>query len=118
MGNLRIVFDAREERIDGVTHINIGGIRYLPLAPSIAVRDAVREYSDMRLAPRCETLSYMAAYPSVVFCRNDWEKVITAASGAASDARLSMESRDTFAHIRDVLCRALPWRPRDSAATV
>ncbi|HHX40750.1 MAG TPA: hypothetical protein GX715_12365 [Armatimonadetes bacterium] len=118
MGNLSIGGTIREERIDGVTHINIAGIRYLPLAPSTAVREAVREYSDMRLAPWCETLSYMATHRSVVFCRNDWERVIRAASGAASDKRLSAESRMTFAHIRDVLSRALPWRPRDSAATL
>ena len=118
MGNLRIGGSTREEQVDGVTHINIAGIRYLPLAPSTAVREAVREYSDMRLAPWCETLSYMAAYPSVVFCRSDWERVIRAASGAASDNRLSARTRMTFAHIRDVLSRALPGRLRDSAATL
>jgi len=100
-----------------VTHINVGGIRYLPLARRDALREAVREYGDMRLGPRCETLSYLAATPSVVFCRNDWEQVIRLASGAAGDVRLSAEARNTFAQIRDVLCRAVPWRPRDVAAT-
>jgi len=103
---------------NGVTHINVGGIRYLPLAPCDAVREAVREYGDLRLSPRCETLSYLAAYPSVVFCRNDWERVIHVANGAAGDTRLSEGARHTFAHIRDVLARAVPWQPRDLAAAL
>jgi|LSQX01.1.fsa_nt_gb hypothetical protein len=97
---------------NGVTHVNIAGIRYVPVAPAVAVRNAVQEYFAMRLSPRDESLTYLAATPSPVLCRGDWERIRRVAGGAASDARLSTESRDTFARLLDVLDRAIPWSAR------
>jgi len=102
---------ARErERADGkaVTHINVGGIRYLPLAPAGELRSAIREYGEARPAPRCETLNYLVSHSSVELSRGDWEGVLRAAVEAAVDPRLSPESRSTFRHVRDVLAHAVP----------
>lgn len=97
-----------------VTHINLGGIRYLAVAPVYALRRAVREYRDINLVPRSDTLSYLAECSSVVFCRGDYERALTASNLAASDIRLSPESRRTFARVRDVLDHAIP---RDAFGT-
>ncbi len=100
-----LVFDRRDAGV--VAHANLGGIRYLPLGPAEAVRDAIREYTGVEMP--CKTLDYLAEHPSVVLPRADWEGVLRAASEAASDARLSPEARGVFHHICDVLRRAMPW---------
>ena len=100
---------------DTMTHINLGGIRYLPLVPAPALRRAVQEYLAMRPILRCAALRYLAEHPSVVLCREDCEKVRRVAVGAATDLRLSPESRRTFAQISNVLSEAFPWSSRDRA---
>lgn len=90
-----------------MTHANLGGIRYLPLGPAVAVRNAVREYTGVE--PPCRCLDYLAEHRSVVLPRGDWEGLLRAASEAASDVRLSPEARSVFRQIRDVLRQAMPW---------
>ncbi len=99
---------------DGVTHINLGGIRYVALAPADSLRRAVREYLNVRPCFRDGTLAYLTTRPPLVLCRGDWEKVLSAASGAADDDRLSREARLTFARIRAVLTGAVPFRPQET----
>ena len=115
MGDLEVLRLVRGADVDAVTHINVGGIRYLPLAPVSVLRRAVREYQDTCMPARFDTLGYLAEKPSVLLCREDWEKAVRAASGAASDLRLSPEARSTFARIRDVLNHAIPRYPRGRA---
>ncbi|HEX3000593.1 MAG TPA: hypothetical protein VHR86_10210 [Armatimonadota bacterium] len=98
-------------RPETVTHINLAGIRYLPLAPATVLRRAVHEYLDTHPSAGNDILRYLAEHPSVILCREDWKRVICAAGGARADCNLSAESRNTFAHIHDVLNRAIPWRP-------
>ncbi|MBI3945891.1 MAG: hypothetical protein HY321_08225 [Armatimonadetes bacterium] len=102
---------------DGVTHINVIGVRYLPLAPASALRRAVGEYQAVRPAPRCETLSYLADGSSVVLCRGDFERALRASGFAAADSRLSLDARRMFAHVHDVLVRALPWKRQRAACS-
>lgn len=116
MWSVRVAgYPAESRGADDVTHVNIAGIRYVPVAPSRAVRNAVREYLDRHLIPSYETLAYLATSRSPVLCRGDWERIRRVAGGAASDARLSAESRNTFARLRDALDQALPWKAADRA---
>lgn len=114
METAAVLFEKERSDDKMVTHINVGGIRYLPLAPAEELRSAVREYLEMRLGPPAEMLDHLLSRRSVELCRDDWEGVLRAAYGAASDPRLSPASRDTFSRVRDVLDRAIPVIPTGS----
>lgn len=107
----------RRMPLDSMTHINLGGIRYLPLAPAEKLRRAVREFQDVRPAVRSEALAHLTTQRSVVLCQKDWRNVLNAASGAVSDQRLSAESRDTFACVLRVLDGAIPRRAASATLT-
>ena len=95
-----------------VTHINLGGIRYLAVAPVYALRRAVREYRTS-LVPRSDTLSYLAVLIGRVL---PWRQA-THRINLAALLRLARSDAPSRAY---VTCSTMRYRatPSDSARQI